>query len=88
MFVRRLTIWFLVFVTSGLVGLSGPIPVQGFELFPCNPRTEVCASSQDRSYKRKLKRLEQIGIMIIIGQQILAAFLGVVGADNHKIFLV
>ena len=59
MLAPRLTIWFLVFVTSGLVGLSGPIPVQGFELFPCNPRTEVCASTQDRSYKRKLKRLEQ-----------------------------
>jgi hypothetical protein len=29
MFVRRLTIWFLVFVTSGLVGLSVPSEVYG-----------------------------------------------------------
>ena len=57
MFVRRLTIWFLVFVTSGLVGLSGPIPVQGSELYPCNSQT--CASRQIRSYKRKLQRLQQ-----------------------------
>ena len=57
MFVRRLTIWFLVFVTSGLVGLSSPVPVQGAGLFPCN--TEVCVSRQVRSYKKKLKRLEE-----------------------------
>ena len=29
MFVRRLTVWFLVFVTSGLVGLSVPSEVYG-----------------------------------------------------------
>ena len=58
MFVHRLTIWFLVILTSGLVGLSTPTQIQGSELYyPCN--TDICVSRQIRSYKSKLRRMDQ-----------------------------
>ena len=43
MFVRRLTIWFLVFVTSGLVGLT--IPSNGYSLEPAKIRIRGLSGS-------------------------------------------
>ena len=46
MFVHRLTVWFLVILTSGLVGLSIPSEVYGRSFYPCS--TSVCVSRESQ----------------------------------------